>query len=212
MSKRINTIRLLFSGALFLFCLTGTGRAEVIDFESYSGPSLFGGAPQTLNVLTSIGVVNITGGTVLSQEENLPADQTTVYGTEGFQGLDLGYTNPITITFPHAITNFFLNVYNGNTTPVAYTVADNAGHSATVTLADNFSGGQSIISFPATGSVVTISAAPIAGPTPWDFSIDNVTFDQPLPPSPEPQSMALLGLGFSIFAFGALRRRTALIR
>jgi len=42
-----------------------------------------------------------------------------------------GFTNPMTITFPQSIQNFFVTVLNGNTIPVSYMVADNAGNSAT---------------------------------------------------------------------------------
>jgi hypothetical protein len=186
---------------------TQSATAEVIDFESFSGPSLFGGPLQNLNIATSIGTVTVKGGTILTSEANLPADTSSVYGTAGVQDGGLPYLDPITITFPSAITNFFLNVYNGNTTNVDYTVADNAGHSQTFNLASNFDGGESLVAIPATGNVITIYASPIQSDTIWDFSIDNITFNQALPQTAEPMSAGLLGLAFGLSGVGVLRRR-----
>src|SRR5437764_7556686 len=99
---------------IFLFSATviPSTFAAVIDFENLTGPSTFSGAgnAQTLNISTSIGTVMISGGVILRNATNLPADSSSIYGTEN--GLlpthGTGFTNPITITFPTAITNFFL--------------------------------------------------------------------------------------------------------
>ncbi len=197
--------------ALVVAALSVTCSAASIDFETFTGPSLFGPPPQTLNIPTTIGTVTISGGLVLTEETNLPADQTSVYGTGAFDNFETGYSNPIRIVFPEPITNFFLNVYNGNTEPIDYTVADNAGHSATFNLPDNFSGGQSLIGFPATGTVVTITAGPSPNAIRWDFSVDNVTFNEPLPSTlaPEPSSVAFVGCGLLALSLIASRRRKA---
>src|SRR3954454_17458802 len=163
---------------LLLTALSVTCSATVVDFETFTGPSLFGPPAQTLNIPTTIGTVLISGGLILTQEANLPADQTSVYGTANFEDVVTGYSNPIRIVFPQPITNFFLDVYNGNTEPIDYTVADNAGHTATFNLTDNFSGGQSLVGFAATGTVVTITAGRSPNAVRWDFSVDNVTFNE----------------------------------
>ena len=195
--------------ALFLTALSVTCSATVLDFEAFSGPSLFGPPPQTLNIPTTIGTVTISGGLILTQEANLPADQTSVYGSADFQDFVTGYSNPIRIVFPQPITNFFLDVYNGNTDAIDYTVADNAGHSATFNLPDNFSGGQSLIGFAATGTVVTITAGSSPNAIRWDFSIDNVTFNEPLPSTlaPEPSSIGFVGCGLVALGVVASKRR-----
>ena len=73
---------------------------EYLTLKHYTGPSLFGPPPQTLNIPTTIGTVTISGGLVLTEETNLPADQTSVYGTGAFDDFETGYSNPIRIVFP----------------------------------------------------------------------------------------------------------------
>ena len=195
--------------ALILTVLSVTCSATVLDFETLTGPSLFGPPPQTLNIATSIGTVTVSGGLVLTEETNLPADQSSVYGTSAFDDVDTDYSNPITIVFPQPITNFFLNVYNGNTEPIDYTIADNAGHTATFNLTDNFSGGQSLVGFAATGTVVTITAGRSPNAVRWDFSVDNVTFNEPLPATlaPEPSTIGFVGCGLVGVGLVTLKRR-----
>jgi hypothetical protein len=176
-------------------------RAEVINFENYTGPDVFGGPPQTLNVSTSIGNVIVSGGVILTNETNLPADESSVYGT-AFIG---SYSNTITLKFPSNINNFFLNIYNGETYADSFTVADNLGHSNTVTIQPNLQGGMSLVSFPAAGDTVTISTTDTA----WDFSIDNVGFNQPTPgaAAPEPASIGMMGAaGLGLALLNRFRR------
>jgi hypothetical protein len=213
-------IALLFTG------ITPATFASVIDFESQcpsgvkpNGPcsTLFAtvGNAQTLNIPTPIGVAAVSGGAVFDQITNLPADETALYGTAGnsanigvFPGS--GFTNPLTITFPVTITDFFLDVLNGNTISVDYHMADNKGNSADFVLAPNLSGGLKTIGFAATGSVVTISAATgqnTPGGMTWDFLIDNIHFNEPLAnAAPEPGTIILLGAGLTALGFF---RRTA---
>jgi hypothetical protein len=210
--RRTNVVRLAIVTSGFLV-LCATVSAEVINFEQFVGPALFSGSQQTLNIVTSIGNVTVSGGMILTQEANLPANQTSVYATALFDNIVVGFSNPITVTFPQPITNFFLNVYNGNTDNIDYTIADNAGNSATMSLIDNFSGGQSLMGFAAGGTVVTITAGPSTTGTAWDFAIDNVTFNEPLPPDlvPEPGSARTLGGGLTLItALVAWKRATRL--
>jgi hypothetical protein len=162
------------------------------------------GNAQNLNISTGIGTVNFTGGVILDQVTNLPADETVIYGTAGNASNigvvpnGTGFTNPLTITFPTTINNLFLDVLNGNTISVTYQLADNNGHSADFTLIPNLSGGVKTIGFPASGTVVTVTAT-TGQDTPsgmtWDFFVDNVHFDEPLSGIPEPATLPIIGFG-----------------
>ncbi|SEM47408.1 PEP-CTERM protein-sorting domain-containing protein [Syntrophus gentianae] len=187
--KKLRYVSLLV--ALFFCCFgfSQVANADVIDFETLTGPSLFAEAtpiPQTI----TIGEATFTGGVILDQTANLPANQTSVYGTIS-PNYVTGMSNPITITFSSNITNFFLDVYNGQTFATDFILADNAGHSATFNLASNLNGGTTQIGFAAAGNEITITQSTSV----WDFFIDNIHYNESLPSVPEPCSMLLLGLG-----------------
>jgi hypothetical protein len=192
----------VLSGCLLTVLVVVPARATIINFESRPvGPSLFAdlvGSPQTF----TIGGVTFTGGGILTATANLPADETNVYGTASFApGPTL---NPLTVTFPADINNFFLDVFNGQTSNQNYTVADNLGNSATFNLVPNLTSGQTTVGFPAAGNIITITS--LGGTTaPWDFFIDNIHYNEPLPTIPEPSSILLLGLGL-LGLIGAKRR------
>jgi hypothetical protein len=228
MSIYVSNSRNVYAAALWIALVftgtTATTLASVVDFESQcpsgvraSGPcsTLFAtvGNAQILNIPTAIGSTTVTGGAVFDQITNLPADETALYGTAGNSANigvfpASGFTNPLTIIFPAAITNFFLDVLNGNTISVDYHIADNNGNSADFLLAPNLSGGLKTIGFAATGSIVTISAATgqnTASGMTWDFLIDNIHFNEPLAATaPEPGTMILVGAG--LVALGFFRR------
>lgn len=175
--------------------LPGNASATVVDFESIVGPSTFAaaGPAQHLVFNTVDGQVTFDGGVVLTNTTNLPADETSVYGTAHFGNPTL--TNPLTITFESPIHNFFLDVLNGLTQDVTYEMSDNTANLADFTLAPNLSSGQKTIGFAATGTQVKIFALPKDTPT-WDFFIDNIHFNENLPPSiPEPTPLMLMGVG-----------------
>lgn len=188
--------------------------AATIDFEDLTGPTLFQPTPPELlnypNVDGSGVNVTVDNGQILSQAFVLPANQTSVYGTQCFGECDTpNLLNPITVGFSQPINNFFLDVYNGWNIPVTYRVSDNAGNAAEFLLPNSASGGHKLIGFSATGTVVQIEALTLGVNGEYDFFVDNIHFDEPLPPSlvPEPASMLLLGSGLAAAAVARRRRR-----
>ena len=103
------------------------------------------------------------------------------------------------------ITNFFLDVVNGQVSTETYRVSDNLGNSSDFSLASNGNSGATTIGFAATGNVVTIAA--ITGLPEFDFFIDNIHFNEPLVLGvPEPSTWAMMILGFAGVGFMAYRR------
>ena len=189
-----------------LLCLvTGVNAsADIINLEDQTGPSLFAAAAaQTLNYSTSSGPLTITGGTVLTGTTNLPADETSVYGT-AFFGNSL--SNTITMTFTSPINNFFFDLINGQTYPETFTVSDNLGNSQVFpNIPSNGNSGTALVSFATVGSVITITTADPE----WDFFIDNIGFNQATPgtATPEPGTVLLLGVGVLGLAAVKLMKR-----
>jgi hypothetical protein len=60
-----------------------------------------------------------------------------------------------------------------------------------------------LVGIAATGSIITIED--ITGSGSWDFFIDNVTFNEPLPPLPDGGPTLML-LGAALGALGIARR------
>ncbi len=199
----------LYLVAAALLCLVAgvNASADIINLEDQTGPSLFSLAtPATLNYATSSGPLSITGGAILTNTKNLPADETSVYGTASPNfGLSSSFSNTITMTFTSPINNFFFDLLNGQTYTETFTVADNLGNSQTFTLAPNLSLGLVTVGFPTVGSVITITTVDPS----WDFFIDNIGFNQATPgtATPEPGTMALLGIGvLALAAFKLMKK------
>ena len=84
----------------------------------------------------------------------------TINGNASNIGVSVGtgFTNPLVVTFPVPISNFFLDVLNGNIIPVAYDLSDNAGNSASFDLVPNLNGGLKTIGFAAAGTMLYVSS------------------------------------------------------
>lgn len=191
----MNLNKTFFSAVLVgtsFVCVGNSAKAAVINFDDQglTGPNLFrdAGPAQTLNIATEFGNVRFEGGVILTNPTNLPANRSSVYGTAEFLGdtainnpIDPSLSNPIRITFENPIENFFLDILNGNTQEVEYTVLDNIGNSATFALPSNLDEGFQKIGFGATGNLVNVSALELEGDIPFDFFIDNITFNEELP-------------------------------
>ena len=208
MKTRRSLTALLVCAAFLLFCPQVFATYINFDDQGYSGPTTFGGTMEeiTLNDVGGSGInVTFLGGVILTNATNFPANNSSVYGTYFGGGSDHGYENPMTITFSESVTNFYMDLYNGWTTDRTFTVSDNSGNSTTVTLPNNISSGQTLVEFAAIGTVITIADV-TPGVSTWDFLIDNIYFNEPLPSQvPEPATMILLGSG--LLGLAGLRRK-----
>jgi hypothetical protein len=217
-----NTIRHLV-GVLSLASFSLPAFASSINFDAQGfgvgAPSLFGSPAQTVVVTTDDlgnslgGNITFTGGVILNQTTNLPADETAVYGSASYGNL----SNPLTIAFNlgDPIHNFFLDVLNGQTFPTNFLLTDSNGDTATFTLPSNANSGLTTIGFAAVGDWVTVAqldpatGGPLSG---WDFFVDNIHFNEALPSVPDATSTAgllLLGLVLTAFAGSRLPLRMA---
>ena len=177
--------------------LLGLGSASLanaitvnFDDQGFSGTSLFATTvTDSPTISTADGDVMLDGGGFLTNTANLPANQTTVYGTASFFQ---GGLNPITLSFENPVNNFTLDILNGDISPATYMLSDDIGNSSTFTIAPNLSGGKSTVGFAATGNTISITAVVTGGgdvanvidPSDnrfFDFFIDNVTFNAPIP-------------------------------
>jgi hypothetical protein len=194
-----NRVRSAMLAGTVLIGSAVAANAFIVNFEDQSGPPTFGAPNQTLTYTFPGVTATFTGGTILTNATNAPADETSIYGSASCCN-----SNPITITFSTAVDNFFLDILNGNTIDETYTIADNVGNSASFVIPPNFNSGLQFYSIPATGTVVTITSAATGGF--YDFAIDNVGFDQATPGTPEPSTWAMMLLGFAGLGFAGYRK------
>jgi hypothetical protein len=163
----------IFAASIALTTLGLSTHASVqpthtIDFEQFSGPSLFTGVQSPLTV----GTATVSGGQILSATAFLPANQTKVYGTSIFCP---GCLPSITIDFSQPISDFSVFVANGQTFTVLYTVEDDQGGMQTLILFANLNSGAGTFTLPSTNIRRVTIRSNIAD---WDFFIDNITFSE----------------------------------
>ena len=110
----------------------------------------------------------------------------------------------LTISFSQPVSNLFFDVINGWGDDITYRVEDNAGHFVEFTLARALSGGQTKVSLPVAGDIVTIRPLTFGDFGEHDFFVDNIQFNEPVP---EPTTLVLLGSGLVSAAVVRRRRR-----
>ena len=150
------------------FATVTTPTPMVLDFEPFAPrPSVFSSADAAF----TYGNATFSGGQLLQNTTNLPADNTVVYGTTvgcaGCRSENHDRVRAESVELqrvpgerPHGA--------------ITYTVEDDAGGSQTVTLVRNLDSGAAAIALPDRGiSQVGIST----GDPFWDFLIDNVQFN-----------------------------------
>ena len=178
------------SFGLLLTLALAPASATVIDFEAQAanrGGNLTGIPDSPL----TIGIATFTGGELRFGLINLPADETGVYVSEGLFGS--GETNPLVITFATRVSDFSVLVANGDAQNQTYTVSDQLGDSASVTLALSGSLNNAARTVALSGSDITTVSITSANVSFWNFAIDNVTFSAV--PEPMSVSLVLVGLG-----------------
>ena len=178
------------SFGLLLTLALAPASATIIDFEAQAanrGGNLTGIPDSPL----TIGTATFTGGELRSGLINLPADETGVYASEGLFGS--GETNPLVITFATPVSDFSVLVANGDAQNQTYTVSDELGDSASVTLALSGSLNNAAKTVALSGSDITTVSITSANVSFWNFAIDNVTFSAV--PEPMSVSLVLVGLG-----------------
>lgn len=190
----------------------GLAKGDIISFDAQglTGPNNFGATSETtINVTSPGGVgVQLTGGTILTGENGNP-DTSSLYATAGFAGPN--YTNEITITFNQAVTNFIASIDNGSTVTNTYQGSDALGDTGIFMVPSDYVTGASFsVYFAAAGTSVTIQQLSDDPSTDgWDYSLDNIQFDVPLPaPAPEPSSLLCMVAGL-LAGYFILRRRKA---
>lgn len=202
----------------FLFSCTVHASNINFDDQGLTGPSLFSAAspiPQTLNITVDGITVTLNGGVILTNTTALPVNTSSIYGTASFVS---GMSNPLTLSFSTPVDNIVFDVLNGLTTLQDFLVTDNIGNSQSFSLAPNLSSGAITLGLVANDiSSVTILQGSTTAST-WDFFVDNISFNVNVVCTtqncretsvPEPDTIALLSLGFASLAL--IRRRKEIV-
>jgi hypothetical protein len=211
--RRIVVLSALFS----LFALAANASTILVNFETLpvlpTGPSTFAAAGPAQTIIVP-NVATFTGGVVLGNETNLPAQSfgtaPNVYGTADF-GTSLSSTLTITISSLFPTTEVSFPLFNGETSAQSYVVT--AFNGATIVATQN------LLNLPSNGSsgfgIVDLTAANITSVTitptvtsSWDFSIDSIALNEPVQQAfgPEPATFIYLGLGLACTLFMRARQ------
>ena len=192
------TVAVAATACMLAVAATGT-KAAVIELGAAGmvthGEAFCGAGNAETVTLTAGGYdVQLSGGIGLVPNIFFPAGSSFAanYGSSNLGnactvqgvGTQSGYLNPLTVQFFQAgtgiltnVSNFFIDVFNGNDEPVDYTVADNLGNTSTVNLAAVGNSGKHNFGFAAAGSIFTITAALTPGQTiTWSTFINNIGF------------------------------------
>lgn len=192
------TLALAATACMLAVAATGS-KAAVIELGAAGmtthGQAFCGAGNAEAVTLTAGGYdVQLSGGIGLVPNIFFPAGSSFAanYGSSNLGnactlpdlGTQSGYLNPLTVRFFQAgtgilanVSDFFIDVFNGNDEPVDYTVADNLGNTSTVNLAAVGNGGKHNFGFAAAGSTFTVTAALTPGQTiTWSTFINNIGF------------------------------------
>jgi hypothetical protein len=197
--------------------------AAKIDFEDLTGPNIFALlnpiGPQHLDNYVNVDGSGVDavfdGGAILDEtvvrdpvtnlDVILPANATSIYGAAFFgEAKGPSFPDVLTISFSQPVSNLLFDVINALGETVTYRVEDNAGHFEEFTLAEALLGGQQKVFFPLAGDTVTITPVTFNEFGHYDFFIDNIQFNEPVP---EPATLVLLGSGLVSAAVARRRRR-----
>ncbi len=211
---RIRPTNFAIAAAIF-FPTVGAGAAfaQTVTLDHLTGPSFAAQATvQSVTDNTTADAVTLSGGGLLTAESWLPADQTTVY-YDSFL-LNPTTSNVMTVTFATPVTNFSIDIYNGQNTTDTFAISNGLGETVDETIGPNNAGGFALASIAQGGTVFTITDLNATG---YDFSIDNLGFTIAggLPggstgvPEPSVWSLMVVATGF---LGGALRRNASFRR
>jgi hypothetical protein len=158
--------------------------------QGLNGPSTFAAAgpaetivenspqPGQFTVQTTI-----SGGVILGSPSGPPIADPVLYGTASKFGNvdpDPSLQDTITISFDEPIQNFKVQIFNRLSNAAKYMVTDNVGDPAVIislTANGSTTGGNSDLAIlPTTNGATKIMITPV-GTGPWDFFIDNITFN-----------------------------------
>lgn len=220
--------RIITTFLLGLLCTAIASPSTIlINFETVpvepTGPSLFALAGPAQTILVP-GVATVTGGVVLGNESNLPAQSfgtpSNVYATAGF-GDNLSSTLNLSFNAAFPVNQVSFPVFNGAAIAESYVIDayNGAGLVASQTLSNlpsNASSGFAIADLTAPSiTSVTIAPATLNDPADngWSFSIDSVALNEPVQQAfstPEPGTFALSIIGaFAIIGINRRRSRRA---
>ncbi len=204
--------------ALAVIELASSQTPTLVTFDNLAqGPSLYyqAGAMQTITVP---GVATFTGGVILGYPTNFPAiTSATAPNVYGTASTDIGASSTLSPTIDIAIDPSFqvneveFRLFNGLPSLVSYR-ADAFSNGTLVStwslsnLVGNTFGGNALMDLDAS-NITDVKIYAVGGSSQWDFLIDNVAFNgAPQPATPEPSSIAALGLGSLALAWRRNRR------